>query len=436
MASSLDELIRQAKLVLDFNWTGEYTKPGPRLYPHQWSWDAAFIAIGYARYDQERAIAGLRHLFAAQWANGLLPQIVFDPEYADSYSPGVDLWKAHRSPHSSTQALTSGVVQPPLHATAVLHVHRHAQDQAATRAFLEEAFPHLEAWHSYLRRERDPTGSSLVYIRHPWESGMDNSPMWDSIMQRMQLSEQDIPDYERADIRFATEGDRPVQTMYDRFAYLVQLFAERDYDEAAIRENCPFLVQDVLFNALLCRADSDLAEIARQIGADPAPFERDAEATRAAIDEQLWDEDHALYLDRDVVAGQPLRAYAAAGFIPLFAGVPDERRARLMVDGLESASFGVGRPEMKAVSSYDRHGFGFSPVEYWRGPVWINIDWLLMRGLDSYGFATQAVELRETIVELVADQGFFEYFEPDTGKAHGSHMFSWSAALFLDVALE
>jgi glycogen debranching enzyme len=436
VARGLDELIRQAKLVLEFNWTGEYTKPGPRLYPHQWSWDAAFIAIGYARFDQERAISGLRHLFAAQWANGLLPQIVFDPEYADSYSPGVDLWQAQRSPHASQDALTSGVVQPPLHATAVLHVHRHAQDRDAARAFLEEAFPHLRAWHRYLHTERDPGGDGLAYIRHPWESGMDNSPMWDSIMQRMQLSEGDIPDYERADIRFATEADRPVQAQYDRFAHLVRLFAERDYDEARIREDCPFLVWDVLFNSLLCQADRDLAEIASEIGDDRAPFERDAEATHAAIDERLWDADHGLYLDRDLAAGQPLHAYAAAGFTPLFAGIPDAQRARSMIEALQGAGFGVGRAGVKAVPSYDRHGFGFSPVEYWRGPVWINIDWLLVQGLRRYGFDEQADELRRTIVELVGDQGFFEYFEPDSGKAHGSHMFSWSAALFLDVALE
>ena len=49
-------LLRQAKKVLDFNWTGRYTQPGPRLYPHQWSWDSAFIAIGYAHYDQSRAV--------------------------------------------------------------------------------------------------------------------------------------------------------------------------------------------------------------------------------------------------------------------------------------------------------------------------------------------------------------------------------------------
>jgi hypothetical protein len=99
MPQDNETLIRQAKLVLDFNWTGEYTKPGPRLYPHQWSWDSAFIAIGYSRYDQDRATKELSHLFESQWANGLLPQIVFNPEF-DRYFPGIDFWRADRSLHA------------------------------------------------------------------------------------------------------------------------------------------------------------------------------------------------------------------------------------------------------------------------------------------------------------------------------------------------
>ena len=61
------KLVQQAKMVLDFNWTGEYTMPDPRLYPHQWSWDSALIALGYSRYDQAlvcrytRRIAGASH---------------------------------------------------------------------------------------------------------------------------------------------------------------------------------------------------------------------------------------------------------------------------------------------------------------------------------------------------------------------------------------
>jgi len=256
------DLVSEAKMVLDFNWTGEYTKPGPRLYPHQWSWDSAFIAIGYSHYDQERATTELRHLFEAQWKNGLLPQIVFNPHFG-RYFPGIDFWHAFESPNAPTQVSTSGIVQPPIHAMAVLRVYEHAQDDSGARAFLEYEFPKLVAWHEYLYRERDPEDEGLVYIRHPWESGMDNSPMWDSIMERLQLRPTQVPKYRRADTHFVATEDRPLDSGYDRFAYLVHLSAECDYDEAKMRESCPFLVQDVLFNALVCQADKDLAQIAR-----------------------------------------------------------------------------------------------------------------------------------------------------------------------------
>src|SRR5919107_5470855 len=47
---------------------------------------------------------------------------------------------------------------------------------------------------------RDPEGEGLVYIRRPWESGMDNSPVWDQTMQRLHLRSDQVPRYHRADI--------------------------------------------------------------------------------------------------------------------------------------------------------------------------------------------------------------------------------------------
>src|SRR5215213_4978314 len=161
--------------------------------------------------------------------------------------------------------------------------------------------PNMSAWHDYLYRERDPEGEGLVYIRHPWESGMDSSPVWDHIMQRLHLGSDQVPRYHRADIHTVSASDRPTSGAYDRFAYLVKYFADRAYDEAKIRQDCPFLVQDVLFNSLLCKADKDLAEISRIVGEDPAPHEELARKTKSAVEEKLWDEDRGIYLDYDLV---------------------------------------------------------------------------------------------------------------------------------------
>jgi hypothetical protein len=58
-----------------------------------------------------------------------------------------------------------------------------------------------------------------------------------------------------------------------------------------MRHDCPFLVQDVLFNSLLAKANRDLAEIARIIGEEHSSHEELAEKTKSAINEKLWDED-------------------------------------------------------------------------------------------------------------------------------------------------
>ncbi len=426
------DLIERAKAVLDSNWTGRFTKPAPSLYPHQWSWDAAFIAIGYAHYDQARAESELRSLFEGQWKNGLVPQIVFDPRAA-GYFPGTDVWRTDGHPLAPQSPPTSGIVQPPVHATAALHMYRHAHDQARARTFLSEMFPQLRAWHLYLYRERDPHDEGLVYIRHPWESGMDNSPLWDAALDRIKVDREQLPTFVRKDILHVAEADRPTNADYERYIYLVTLFADRQYDENRIRPDCPFLIQDVLFNALLCQANRDLAEIARVLGKEAAPFEAWAERTAQAIDAKLWNEDDGIYLDFDLVAESPVRAHVAAGFSPLFAGIPSLERARRMYAYLNSPAFcGLEQPGYP-VPSNSRLAADYSPNRYWRGPVWIQVNWLLMHGLRDYGFSAYAERVRRAIVELPRDHGFYEYFNPETGQCHGTNQFSWTAALLLDV---
>jgi glycogen debranching enzyme len=190
----------------------------------------------------------------------------------------------------------------------------------------------------------------------------------------------------------------------------------------------------VLFNALLCQAEKDLAQIAWALGEDAAYFEERAQKTARAMNEKLWDEEHSTYLDFDLAVGRPINACAAPDLAgPLFAGIPDEGSARRMVGVLEGSGFGLSDESITPVPSYDPYGFAFSPTRYWRGPVWINVNWFLARGLDRYGYEVHARRLRKTIVSLCRDEGYYEYFDPLTGAGHGSDLFSWTAALLLDV---
>jgi hypothetical protein len=429
--------MERAKAVLDGNWTGKFTKPAARLYPHQWSWDSAFIAIGYAHYDQPRAEQELRSLFEGQWANGLLPHIVFYKESPD-YFPGPELWDTRRSPYAPRDVKTSGIVQPPNHALAAWHIYEHAQDRSRARAFLEELYPKLRAWHDFLYRERDPEGEGLVSIYHPWGSGMDNSPLWDEALKRIPVDPNAELPLRRVDNTLIDPEDRPTDEDYYRYLYLVKLFRDCHYDEACLRERCPFVVQDVLFNTLLVASEWALARIAGVLGLhqDVREHEERAERTAQAINEKLWDEAHRIYGDFDLVAGKPIDVHVAAGFTPLFAGIPSLERAKRMCDYMDSRCFCEIDEECFAVPSFDKGSPGFSGRRYWRGPVWLNINWLLYKGLKRYGFHNYAEWVKRAIIELPTRYGFYEYYHPEEGRGHGVDRFSWTAALLLDVLYE
>src|SRR5215208_5108508 len=72
---------------------GGWTRAASDLYPHQWSWDSGFIAIGLAHLDTRRATRELLTLIRHQWKTGKVPHIVFNPEAPpDSYFPGAEHW--------------------------------------------------------------------------------------------------------------------------------------------------------------------------------------------------------------------------------------------------------------------------------------------------------------------------------------------------------
>jgi hypothetical protein len=430
LARTDGNLARKAVAVLDANWMGHATRASADLYPHQWSWDSACIAIGYAGWDQQRAQAELRWLFAGQWDDGLLPHIRFAEDAR--YFPGPEFWQTDISPRAPTRPRTSGIVQPPVHGTAVWQVYRHARDREEGVAFLRDLLPKLVAWHEYLYRERTRGDDGLVEIWHPWESGMDNSPLWDEALARIEPPPEAIPDYQRVDVDFVALDQRPTDAEYDRYAYLVKLYRDLGYEAARIREACPFVVRDVLFNSLLVQSNRDLAEIARVLGEDPGQYESWAEQTAAGLESRLWDDDAAIYLDYDVRAGGHVQARTGAGYSPLYAGVPSAERARRVVDSLRSATVALdGYGE--AVASVPPGDERFDPARYWRGPVWPMINWVLHAGLRRYGFVQEADRIRATLLELARQEGFWEHYNAASGRGQGTENVSWTAALALDL---
>ena len=428
--------------VLRRNGVKSWTKPAPSLYPHQWSWDSAFIALGLAHVDNRRATGEMETLFSAQWKTGKVPHIVFDPEAPPrSYFPDAERWNSRGlSEQAPTGPRTSGLCQPPVHALAVRRIWETAQDKdergvEAARRFLGSNYPRLFSWHRYLATARDPEGSGLVTIYHPWESGTDNSPRWDTPLSRIPVGE--VPTYTRYDVQHVADpSHRPTDEEYDRYLWLLELLKRARYEEADIYGSHPFLVKDVLFSAILVAANEALLEIADVVGAPPeerAWVEGWIERGREGLDGQ-WDAGLGLCADRDVLTGEPLRVRTVAGFAALISGGLDGTRLKATLRTLDSPAFAgdpsLHRPLPPSTSPTE---VGFHPRSYWRGPVWPVANWLLWWSLLRAGEAERAASLRHHTLEGLAEGGFAEYFEPFTGEPLGSGEQSWTAAVALDM---
>jgi hypothetical protein len=438
MANDGDVLTRLAdgaKAVLDANWLGASTLPSRTLYPHQWNWDSAFIAIGRSWYDEPRAQQELRSLFRAQWADGRVPHIVFNPSVGeDAYFPGPAFWQSSkRSVSAPRDVETSGLTQPPVHARAALEMHRHARDVEASRAFLAWLYPRLVAEHDYLDRRRRPFDSLLPVFMHPWESGLDNSPAWDRDLAEMVIPAGSVPPYVRHDLDHANPADRPTNEAYDRFVFLAARYRDSGYDDERLADQVPFLVAGPLFNAIHLWSTHALAEIAEIVGADPAPHREDLQRIHEALLTELWDPETHRFGALDVVRGERSVEDTLVSFMPLLdPDLPAAQLAAIMAD-LRSTSFHSDRPDSFVVPSYDLVAADFDERRYWRGPVWINTNWLLWQGLRQHGQTAEADEILLSSLRLVDRSGFHEYFDPFGGAAFGTDGFGWTAALTLDL---
>lgn len=425
-------LWRGAARVLLGNWTGTATVPSRTLYPHQWSWDSAFIAIGLRHLSVRRAQRELETLLGAQWGDGRIPHIVFNPSVPlDAYFPSPDFWRSSRAGRAAgaPQAPeTSGIVQPPVHALAAWLVHETNPAESARRGFLTRVYPRLAAWHRYLTSQRDLGGHGLAAMVHPWEPGMDNSPCWEAPLARVEPAEPGS--FRRADLDHGAAADRPTDLDYGRYVRLAADYRDSGYTDRAGTH--AFAVEDPGVNALLIASEHALARIADAVGVDPVEHRERARTLTAALVKRLWDPQAKMFLVRDLVGDELIPERSVTGLIPLMVpGLPAAVTDGLL-DTLGGRHFHADATAL--IPSYDLNGHAFDRSRYWRGPAWFNTAWLIERGLRQYGPTEQADRLRSAFLAAAGTSGFAEYVDPYTGEGRGTRDFAWTAALALDLS--
>ncbi len=431
-----EKLLRDAKAVLNNNFQdGGFTIPSKGLYPFQWKWDSGFIAIGFAHFDMAKAEKEIATLLDAQWENGFIPHIIFHTD-TDTYFPGADFHQSDLHPQSSKKYRSTGMVQPPVTGFVLEEMYHISKDKDRSLEFINDHIDKVFQNHVYFYENRDPFSEGLVYIYHNWESGTDNSPVWDEIWTTMNPPEYH---FERRDTSHVDPEQRPTKREYDHYLHLIEIAKKYSYNDSKIAMHSPFLVQDPLFNAMLIKSNESLINLYLLLGNNLEKINRLKKWQEKAIlrmNEKLFDSELNAYIHYDLRNDKAIKLISSSSFTPLFAGVPSKETAEKLVDTLVTKFGGEGHYLCASFNPTSDH---FRPKKYWRGPVWINLNWILYNGLLRNNFMDLAKKVKNDSIELISENGFYEYFDcrKDVVKsgngAYGGNNFSWSAALIIDI---
>ncbi len=200
-------------------------------------------------------------------------------------------------------------------------------------------------------------------------------------------------------------------------------------------------------NCMLVNEARALAAMAGELGYSEAQqsWLDKAEQRRDLINRYMWDEESGFYYhvdkrdhDYSYESTNDLKRMEIIGFLPLWAGIASDQQAERLLQHLTDPDkfwrrFGV--PTLAADDDY------YHPLGYWNGPVWVEWQYLLFRGLLRYGYTQQARQLMHKVCDQVNNQlkdnhWFWELYSPDDHGAGHHKTYIWSglvARMLIDM---
>lgn len=343
-------------------------------------WDCFFGSLLSNVEDTEQTSAAVRAILMSQSPDGVVPNV------------------------ASGSGTSPDRTEPPVGSYIVWKNFEKNQDLA----LLQWAYPRLKRWHEWWfhdrgdgQPERDGNRDGLLewgsdrgslpsvggrgnLVTAKYESGMDDSPMYD-------------------DVRF----DPKTYTM--------------DLD-------------DVGLNALYALDSECMAKIAEILGKqdDQGVFAADYARMNAAI-QGLWNDKDGIFENR-YWDGRFSKRLSPANFYPLIAGVATPEQAERMIKGhlLNPDEF-WGQYVIPTISRNDP---AFKDQYYWRGDIWAPSNYLVYEGLNRYGqdktafdFAKKSYDLFES--DWRRNQHSNENYSPWGGTAGGDPHYTWGTLLCL-----
>ncbi len=190
------------------------------------------------------------------------------------------------------------------------------------------------------------------------------------------------------------------------------------------------VVQGVDLNSYMYREYLAMATLANTLGHpdDATSYTHKAGVLLSTIRAKMWDEsDQSFY---NIYQNDPhtptgfIRVNSWTNLTPLWAGVATQDQADKMINAhvLNTNEFWANNG-IRTLAANDP---SYNPTSgYWRGPVWGNSNWIVMQGLNRYGYNTQAIDLANKTVNVLLNDiktngTFNENYNPETGTPTGA----------------
>ncbi|MUJ20235.1 alpha-glucosidase [Aliivibrio fischeri] len=427
-----------------------------------WPWDTWKQAYAMAHFNPEVAKDNIRAMFAYQiqaddavrpWDKGFIPDLV---AYNTSPERGGDggNWNERNT-------------KPSLAAWAVMEVYKTTED----KAWLEEMYPKLVAYHDWWLRNRDNNGNGVPEYGASRDKAhnTDNGDMLFTVERGNKKEElagldkyQEIiksGNYDHIEIPAQTAAswesgrddaaafgfidkeqlDAYVKNGGKRSDWEVKFAQNRDKNGTLLGYS---LLQESVDQASYMYSDNQyLAEMADILGktSEAKDFREKADKLANYINTCMFDEGTGFFYDIRIedkplangCAGKPIveRGKGPEGWSPLFNKAATQSHADAVVKVMKDPKeFNTYVPLGTAALTSP----AFGPDIYWRGRVWVDQFYFGLKGMESYGYRDDAVQMASAFFDhadgLVGDGPIRENYNPLTGDQQGAPNFSWSSA--------
>lgn len=193
-------------------------------------------------------------------------------------------------------------------------------------------------------------------------------------------------------------------------------------------------------NCMLVKEAKSLEKMALALGKDTeaAEWKKEYLTRSQKINATFWDQVNGFYYNVDKSKNSftfkkknDLKRDEIIGFLPLWAGICDSARAAVLVQKLLDPSKFWRRNGIPSLSARDSY---YDSKGYWNGPVWIQWNYLIVRGLIDYGYNTEARLLTYKNATVMADRlskdhTLWEFYSPDESWGGYHQTYIWAGII-------